>query len=59
MFTDAKEHAAHTLSMQVSIRGQTQRTDEKGIATFEGGAKFACLKDPDGNTLSIARAPRS
>ena len=34
-------------------------TDEKGIATFEGGAKVAYFKDPDGNTLSIAQAPRS
>jgi catechol 2,3-dioxygenase-like lactoylglutathione lyase family enzyme len=33
-------------------------TDEKGIATFEGGAKVAYFKDPDGNTLSIAQAPR-
>jgi catechol 2,3-dioxygenase-like lactoylglutathione lyase family enzyme len=34
-------------------------TDEKGIATFQGGAKVAYFKDPDGNTLSIAQAPRS
>ena len=34
-------------------------TDEKGIATFEGGAKVAYFKDQDGNTLSIAQAPRS
>jgi catechol 2,3-dioxygenase-like lactoylglutathione lyase family enzyme len=33
-------------------------TDEKGIAAFEGGAKVAYFKDPDGNTLSIAQAPR-
>ena len=33
-------------------------TDEKGIATFEGGAKVAYFGDPDGNTLSIATAPR-
>ena len=33
-------------------------TDEKGIATFEGGAKVAYFTDPDGNTLSIAQAPR-
>ena len=32
-------------------------TDEKGIATFDGGAKVAYFKDPDGNTLSIAQAP--
>jgi catechol 2,3-dioxygenase-like lactoylglutathione lyase family enzyme len=34
-------------------------TDDKGIATFEGGAKVAYFRDPDGNTLSVARAPRS
>ncbi len=34
-------------------------TDEKGIARFEGGAKVAYFRDPDGNTLSIAQAPRS
>jgi catechol 2,3-dioxygenase-like lactoylglutathione lyase family enzyme len=34
-------------------------TDEKGIATFEGDAKVAYFKDPDGNTLSIAQAPSS
>jgi catechol 2,3-dioxygenase-like lactoylglutathione lyase family enzyme len=34
-------------------------TDEKGIATFESGAKVAYLRDPDGNTLSIATAPQS
>ncbi|HET6689138.1 MAG TPA: VOC family protein [Rubrobacter sp.] len=33
-------------------------TDEKGIATFEGGARVAYFTDPDGNTLSIAQAPR-
>ncbi len=30
-------------------------TDERGIATFDGGAKVAYFKDPDGNTLSIAQ----
>src|SRR5919205_1129273 len=34
-------------------------TDEIGIATFEGGAKVAYFRDPDGNTLSIAQAPSS
>jgi predicted enzyme related to lactoylglutathione lyase len=34
-------------------------TNEKGIASFEGGAKVAYFKDPDGNILSIAQAPRS
>ena len=35
------------------------RTDAKSIATFEGDAKVAYFKDPDGNTLSIAQAPTS
>ena len=34
-------------------------TDDKGVATFEGGAMVAYFRDPDGNTLSIAQAPRS
>ncbi len=34
-------------------------TDGKGIATFDGDAKVAYFRDPDGNTLSIAQAPRS
>lgn len=34
-------------------------TDDKGIAAFDGGAKVAYFKDPDGNTLSIAQAGRS
>jgi len=34
-------------------------TDERGIATFEGGAKVAYFRDPDGNTFSIAQAPHS
>jgi catechol 2,3-dioxygenase-like lactoylglutathione lyase family enzyme len=34
-------------------------TDEKGIAAFDGGAKVAYFKDPDGNTLSIAQAARA
>jgi len=33
-------------------------TDEKGIATFEGDAKVAYFRDPDGNILSVAQAPR-
>jgi catechol 2,3-dioxygenase-like lactoylglutathione lyase family enzyme len=33
-------------------------TDDKGVATFEGGARVAYFGDPDGNTLSIAQAPR-
>jgi catechol 2,3-dioxygenase-like lactoylglutathione lyase family enzyme len=34
-------------------------TDEKGIATFDGGARVAYFKDPDSNTLSNAQGPRS
>ena len=34
-------------------------TDEKGIARFEGGVEVAYLRDPDGNTLSIAKKPRT
>ena len=34
-------------------------TDERAIVTFEGGAKVAYFRNPDGNTLSIAQAPRS
>jgi hypothetical protein len=34
-------------------------TDEKGIATFEGEAEVAYFRDPDGNTLSIAKKPRT
>jgi catechol 2,3-dioxygenase-like lactoylglutathione lyase family enzyme len=34
-------------------------TDAKGIATFEGDAKVAYFKDPDGNTLSVAQPPRA
>ena len=34
-------------------------TDEKGIARFEGGAEVAYFRDPDGNTLSIAKKPRT
>ena len=35
------------------------KTNERGIATFEGNAKVAYFKDPDGPILSIAQAPRS
>jgi catechol 2,3-dioxygenase-like lactoylglutathione lyase family enzyme len=34
-------------------------TNEKGIATFEGAAEVAYFRDPDGNTLSIAKKPRT
>jgi catechol 2,3-dioxygenase-like lactoylglutathione lyase family enzyme len=33
-------------------------TDVRGIAHFEGDAKVAYFKDPDGNILSLAQAPR-
>ena len=32
------------------------RTDERGIATFEGDAKVAYFKDPDGHTLDYLGA---
>jgi len=35
------------------------KTDERGIATFEGEAKVAYFRDPDARTLSIAQAPHS
>ena len=31
-------------------------TDEKGVATFEGGAKIAYFRNPDGSTLSSPRS---
>lgn len=34
-------------------------TDDRGIAHFAGGNKVAYFKDPDGNVLSIAFAPKS
>jgi hypothetical protein len=37
----------------------TITTDEKGVAKFEGGARVAYFRDPDGNAHSIAQAPRS
>jgi catechol 2,3-dioxygenase-like lactoylglutathione lyase family enzyme len=33
-------------------------TDDRGIASFAGGNKVAYFKDPDGNGLSIAYAPK-
>ena len=33
-------------------------TDAQGIAHFERDAKVAYFKDPDGNILSIAQAPK-
>ena len=34
-------------------------TDEKGIGKVDGGEKVAYLRDPDGNTLSVAQTPHS
>jgi hypothetical protein len=42
-----------------AVRRTGSKTDEKGIATFEGDAKVAYFKDPDGHTLSIAQPPHS
>jgi catechol 2,3-dioxygenase-like lactoylglutathione lyase family enzyme len=33
-------------------------TDAAGIAHFDGDAKVAYFKDPDGNILSLAQAPK-
>jgi catechol 2,3-dioxygenase-like lactoylglutathione lyase family enzyme len=33
-------------------------TDAQGIAHFEGDAKVAYFKDPDGNILSVAQGPK-
>jgi len=33
-------------------------TDARGIAHFDGDAKVAYFKDPDGNILSLAQAPK-
>ena len=33
-------------------------TDAQGIAHFEGDTKVAYFKDPDGNILSVAQAPK-
>jgi catechol 2,3-dioxygenase-like lactoylglutathione lyase family enzyme len=33
------------------------QTDEKGIASFDGGGRVAFFRDPDGNVLSLAQAP--
>jgi hypothetical protein len=33
-------------------------TDPQGIAHFERDAKVAHFKDPDGNILSLAQAPK-
>jgi catechol 2,3-dioxygenase-like lactoylglutathione lyase family enzyme len=39
------------------IREGPIQTDEKGIASFEGGGRVAFFRDPDGNVLSLAQAP--
>ena len=59
---DAERVVDELVTTGVSFEHYDERpivTDEKGIATFEGGAKVAYFKDPDGNTLSVAQAPRS
>jgi catechol 2,3-dioxygenase-like lactoylglutathione lyase family enzyme len=58
---DDVEHVVEDLAAKGVVFEQYDEppvvTDEKGIATFEGGAKVAYFKDPDGNVLSIAQAP--
>jgi catechol 2,3-dioxygenase-like lactoylglutathione lyase family enzyme len=59
---DVEEVVDELTSKAVAFQGYDQGpiiTNEKGIATFERDAKVAYFKDPDGNTLSIAQAPRS
>jgi catechol 2,3-dioxygenase-like lactoylglutathione lyase family enzyme len=55
------ERAVHDLSAQGVIFEHYDAgpiiTDASGIATFEGDAKVAYFKDPDGNILSIASPP--
>ena len=58
------DHPRYCVPRPRGLRGEQYdepglKTDAKGIATFEGEAKVAYFKDPDGHTLSIARAPRS
>jgi len=58
---DDVEHVVEDLAAKGVVFEQYDEppvvTDEKGIATVEGGAKVAYFKDPDGNVLSIAQAP--
>jgi catechol 2,3-dioxygenase-like lactoylglutathione lyase family enzyme len=35
------------------------QTNDKGIASFEGGGRVAFFRDPDGNVLSLAEMPRA
>ena len=62
-YVDDVERVVDELTSKgVAFQGYDQGpiiTNEKGIATFERDAKVAYFKDPDGNTLSIAQAPRS
>jgi catechol 2,3-dioxygenase-like lactoylglutathione lyase family enzyme len=52
-----KELASRGVSFERYDEGSIV-TDDEGIATFEGGARVAYFRDPDGNTLSVAQAPR-
>jgi catechol 2,3-dioxygenase-like lactoylglutathione lyase family enzyme len=53
--------AVHELTKQgVTFERYTEGpiiTDDRGVASFEGGNKVAYFKDPDGNILSIAYGP--
>jgi catechol 2,3-dioxygenase-like lactoylglutathione lyase family enzyme len=59
---DVEEVVDELTSKAVAFQGYDQGpiiTNEKGIATFERDAKVAYFQDPDGNTLSIAKKPRT
>jgi catechol 2,3-dioxygenase-like lactoylglutathione lyase family enzyme len=62
-YVDDVERVVDELTSKgVAFQGYDQGpiiTNEKGIATFERDAKVAYFRDPDGNTLSIAKKPRT
>ena len=53
IYTAVDELAAQGVTFEVYTEGPII-TDERGIASFEGGNKVAYFKDPDGNILSLA-----
>ena len=50
-------HQPSDLTIDGTVRGRFSTATLSGwsIATFEDGAKVAYLRNPDGNTLSIAQ----
>ena len=58
---DIESVVAHLTRQGVTFEQYDQPpivTDAQGIAHFEGDAKVAYFKDPDGNILSLAQAPK-